>query len=341
MFGSRKGWVVLGIVFLSVMLASSVFAQKPIQWKAQGFWGAGTTGHKTFEEFCARVKTLTNGRMEIKPFAVGAIVPYGELLTQIEKNVLQGMYTWPGWWSGKDPAFSALTDLIAGWNNPYDVLTLHYYEGGLKLLEKLYEPFGAYPVGIIPAPVESLVLKKPVYKLEDFKGLRIRSPEGMEGDWFKKMGAGVVVLPGGEVFSALDKGVVDGADWSSPALNMQSGLHKAAKYFFYPGWHSLPQNDFTVNKKEWDKLPKDIQEILRTAVREWAEELTQKSRLADIDAVEKMKKEGNVPIALSPDEFKRIRKVAEGIWDEWAQKSPMCKQSIEIQKNLMRKLGQL
>jgi len=122
---------------------------------------------------------------------------------------------------------------------------------------------------------------------------------------------------------------------------MQSGLHKAAKYFFYPGWHSLPQNDFTVNKKEWDKLPKDIQEILRTAVREWAEELTQKSRLADIDAVEKMKKEGNVPIALSPDEFKRIRKVAEGIWDEWAQKSPMCKQSIEIQKNLMRKLGQL
>ena len=337
----KNVWLTIALLMASILIITPVSAEKPIKWKAQGFWGAGTLGHKCFEDFCKKVGVLTGGRLEIKPFAVGAIVPYNELFDQVRNNVLQGMYTWPGWWSGTNPAFSALGDLIAGWHDPHDLMTLYYNEGALEMLEKLYEPYGLYPVGVVMAPVESLVSKKPINNVEDFKGVRVRSPEGMEGDFFRKLGASVVVLPGGEVYSALDKGVVDAADWSSPALNMASGLHQVAKYFFYPGWHSLPQNDFTVNKKEWDKLPDDIKAILKTAVREWADDFILKSRTADIEAVAKMKAEGNVPLKLSDEEMGKLRKVAEEVWDEWAQKSPDCKEAIEMQKNFMKKLGQL
>jgi TRAP-type mannitol/chloroaromatic compound transport system substrate-binding protein len=337
----KKSCLMVAVFIIVVFIITPAFAQKTIKWKAQGFWGAGTLGHKCFADFCSKVKVLTGGRLEIKAFPGGAIVPYNELFDQVRNNVLQGMYTWPGWWSGTNPAFSALGDLIAGWHDPHDLMTFYYNEGALQFLEKLYEPYGLYPVGVVMAPVESLVSKKPIYKIEDFKGLKIRSPEGMEGDFFRKLGASIVVLPGGEVYSALDKGVVDAGDWSSPALNKASGLDQVAKYFFYPGWHSLPQNDFTVKKTEWEKLPDDIKAILKTAVREWADDFILKSRIADIEAVAEMKKKGNVPIDLSDEEMAKIRKVAEETWDEWATKSPDCKKAIEMQKNFMRKLGQL
>ena len=187
--------------------------------------------------------------------------------------------------------------------------------------------------------MEVLPSRVPLRGPDDFKGIKVRSPEGMLGDFLKSMGAGVVVLPGGEMYSALDKGVVDAGDWSSPALNMMSGLHKVAKYFNYPGFHSLPQGDFSVNKKEWEKLPDDIKAILEVAVREWGFDLSNRAFIADLEAVEKMKAEGAVPIKWSDENLAKARQLAEQVWDAWAAKSPKCKRAIELQKAWLKKIG--
>jgi hypothetical protein len=97
---------------------------------------------------------------------------------------------------------------------------------------------------------ESWPSKKPVRRLEDFKGLKIRVPQGMEADLLTRLGASVVVLPGTEIYSALDKGVVDATNWSVASDNDRLGFHKVAPYFTYPGFHSMPR-DFAVNEREW------------------------------------------------------------------------------------------
>jgi TRAP-type mannitol/chloroaromatic compound transport system substrate-binding protein len=334
----------LGVTFsiiVSILLIANFCEAKTINWKVHGFWSAGTMAHKRFEKFCQDIKILTDGRLEMKPYSGGAIVPIGEMFDATRRNVVQAMYAMPGWWTGKNPALSPISDLIAAGYTAHEAMGWQYNFGGMDMLNKIYDKFGLETIGIIVAPVESLVMKKPIYKIEDFKGMKFRSPEGMEGDFFRKLGAGVVVLPGGEVYSALDKGVVDGADWSSPALNMASGLEQTAKYFFYPGWHSLPQNEFTVNKEAWNELPKDIQAIVRTAIREWAEDFIQLSKIADIEAVAEMKAKGNVPIALDEEELRKLREVAVSVWDEWAQKSPLCKEAVQKQKEYLKMLGKL
>ena len=137
------------------------------------------------------------------------------------------------------------------------------------MLNEMYKPFNAYAVGWMFWGIESMVSTQPIGKMEDFKGLKMRVPQGMTAMLFQELGASVVVLPGGEVYSALDKGVINTSDWASPSMNQRMGFFQVAKYTNYPGFHSMPMASFTVNLNEWNKLPDDIKQILKTACREW------------------------------------------------------------------------
>ena len=340
-----RKWRIRGAILVFAMVVATAvqpaLAKKAIKWKAQSAWPSGLLGQKAFEDFCQKVKAMSNGRLIIKPYPVGAIVPYSELLEAVENNILQAMYGWPGYWAGKDPAFSIMSDLTAAWNNPHEAYAFHYYQGGLEMLNKLYEPFGVYTVGVVIVGMESFSSKVPLRTVADFKGIKIRSPEGMLGDLLRKMGASVVVLPSPEAYSALDKGVVDATDYSAPTANFRLGLHQVAKYFNFPGFHSMPQSDFTVNKKAWSKLPEDLKEIVRIAQREWCQDFIQRGFIEDLEAVEKMKAAGCVQVKWSDEELAKVRKLAEQVWDEWARKSPRCKEAVELQKRWLKRLGNL
>ena len=246
-------------LMVAVALAAPALAQQaPIKWKAQTLWNAQERPQKTFEEFCKRVKVLTNGRLEIEPYPAGAIVPTNETLTALQGNVLQAIHVWPGYASGRNPAFAALCDFIFAYESPWELDAFMHYRGGLELLRELYKPFGAYTVGVMVWGLESWPSKKPIRNMDDFKGLKIREPQGMEAEFMAKAGASVVVLPGTEIFSAMDKGVIDATNWATASINDQTGFHQVAPYFSYPGFHSMPVGDFTVRQQEWDKLPEDI-----------------------------------------------------------------------------------
>jgi TRAP-type mannitol/chloroaromatic compound transport system substrate-binding protein len=328
--------VLVGIAFLST---PTLGANKPIKWKAQAFWSAAELSYKTFVDFCERVKVLTDGRLEITPYPGGAIVPTFEALEALQNNVIQSMHMWPGYFSGKEPGLAAISDMIAAYSHPWQKDAWMYYRGGWEMLNEMYKPYNVYAVGWMFWGIESLISKVPIRGPEDFKGLKMRVPQGMTAMLMQKLGASVVVLPGGEVYSALDKGVIDAADWATPSMNQRMGFFQVAKYYIFPGFHSMPLGSFSVNLDEWNKLPDDIKQILKTATREWGWDSYQRIAVDDVRAVAEMKEKGVTAIAWSEEDLDRTRAMAREVWDEFGQKSPMAKKVIDSQKKWLKELG--
>jgi TRAP-type mannitol/chloroaromatic compound transport system substrate-binding protein len=189
--------------------------------------------------------------------------------------------------------------------------------------------------------MESYPSKKPLRKLEDFKGLRIRVPQGMEADLLTRLGASVIVLPGTEIYSALDKGVVEATNWSVVSDNDRLGYHKVAPYFTYPGFHSMPIGDFAVNAREWEKVPADIKAMLPAACRQWSWDVIQRLALEDLRVVEEAKAKGATPVSWTSEEKARIRKEARKVWDDWRKKNEDCKKSLDSMEAFLRKLGKI
>ena len=331
---------VVVVLFLSVgLMGTALSADKPIKWKAQSMWGAAELSFKTFSDFCKRVKVLTNGRLEITPYAAGTIVPTFDALDALQNDVVQSMEMWPGYFAGKEPAFAAISDMVAAYSEPWQKDAWMYYKGGWQMLNDMYKPYNAYAVGWMYWGTESMVSTKPIRRMEDFKGLKMRVPQGMTAMLFQQLGASVVVLPGGEVYSALDKGVIDTADWASISMNNRMGFYRVAKYTNYPGFHSMPLAAFTVNINEWNKLPDDIKAILKTACREWGWDSRERIAVDDTKVKGELSKKGVHVLKWSDEDLFRVRAVAMEIWDEYAKKSPMAKKVIDSQKAWLRDLG--
>ena len=339
--GKRVLFFAIALMVAVALAAPALAQQAPIKWKAQTLWNTQETPQKTFEEFCKRVKIATNGRLEIEPFSAGTIVPTNETLTALQSNVLQAIHVWPGYASGRNPAFAALTDLIFAYENPWELDAFMHYRGGLELLRELYKPFGGYTVGVMTWGLESWPSKKPIRNMEDLKGLKIREPQGMEAEFMAKAGASVVVLPGTEIFSAMDKGVVEAANWAAASINDKTGFHQVAPYFTYPGFHSMPIGDFTVRQQEWDKLPDDIKQILTGLCREWAWDTIERVAAEDAKLVSEAKSKGYTPIAWTPEEKAKARKIAQEIWQSWKGKNEQTKRAIEMQEAWLRELGRI
>jgi len=322
-----------------ILQVSPALAAKPTVWKTQVFWSAAELSYQTFVDFAKRVEVLTNGRLIIKPYPGGTLVPTFEALDALQDNVIQAMHMWPGYFSGKEPAFAAISDMIAAYSHPWQKDAWMHYKGGMDMLREMYKPFNAYPVGFMFWGIESMVSTKPIRRMEDFKGLKMRVPQGMTALLMQKLGASVVVLPGGEVYSALDKGVINTSDWATPSMNNRMGFYQVAKYTNYPGFHSMPLGDFTVNMDEWNKLPDDIKAILEAATREWTWDSYERIAVEDYKIVKELKNQGVEVIEWSEADLRAVRMVARGIWDEFSKKSPMTKKVLDSQKIWLKELG--
>jgi TRAP-type mannitol/chloroaromatic compound transport system substrate-binding protein len=147
-----------------------------------------------------------------------------------------------------------------------------------------------------------------------------------------------VVLPGGEIYSALDKGVIDAADWATISMNQRVGLYQVCKYTNYPGFHSMAIGDFTVNINEWNKLPDDIKQILKSGSRAWCWDTIERVAIADINVLPVLKKEGVTVETWTEEDLNKVRAAAVKSWDDYAKKSPMAKKIIDSQKAWLREL---
>ncbi|WP_296402361.1 TRAP transporter substrate-binding protein DctP [Psychrobacter sp.] len=214
-----------------------------------------------------------------------------------------------------------------------------YYGGGLELMQKVYKPHN-----IIPFPGGNTGMqmggwfKKEINTVDDFKGLKMRIP-GFAGEVIAETGAVPTTIPGGELYTALDRGTIDALEWVGPSMDITMGFHKIAPYY-YTGWHEPgAELHYFVNDKAYDKLPADLQQILKTAMRVSADDMSVRTQYMSAEFLDKMKSEApNVQIKTMPpavlDELKKINNRLVG---EMVKDNPLMKEIIDSQNAYQKK----
>ncbi|GGB15373.1 TRAP transporter substrate-binding protein [Allosediminivita pacifica] len=311
------------VSFAAFGLASAAVAQD-YNWTFQTSETAGEPGFVNKQKWADNVGTLSEGRIEIEILPIGAVVPHTDTLEAVGAGILQGHLTDPSYFAGKDPAFAMMGNLVGAWSDPFELLGFMESGGGNELYAELVEPYGVQFIGAAATEPEAFVSRVPIRSVEDLEGVKLRAPEGMVYEIFSKAGASPVSLPGSEIFSALDKGVVDAADNTVFATNQSLGMNDIAPYPLYPGFHSLPLIDISMNKATWDGLPDDLKGILKVSVTQFAFDHIYSVRELDAAAVEEARENPEIEIInWSGDERAKFRRIAQEEWQNWAEKSEM------------------
>lgn len=316
-------------------------AQPALQWKMQSYWQSGTLPQQLFENFARRVGELSGGRLAIEALAVNSVVQPPESLDAVGAGVLDGQNGGPAYFTGKDAAFALIGDPQGAFDTPYQMQMWMSYGGGNEITRELYAKYGVHFVAGVWYGQESLVSKRPLRRLADFKGLKIRAPQGMSGEIFALLGAAPVQLPGSEVYTALERGVVDASDWGTLSMNEDLGYHKLARYPTYPGFHSMPMGEISINKAKWDALPGDLKAVIEAATQDFALGMIQRNYLADTTVAVEAQQRGFEPIDLPEAERQKFREVARGVWKEYAARSPTAQKAYDSQIAFLKRLGLL
>lgn len=317
--GGRLMGAALGIALMGQTALAAEY-----EWTFQTSETAGEPQFKIKQEWAQNINTMSGGRIKIEILPTGAVVPHNQTLDAVGSGILQGHLTDPSYFSGLNPAFSMLGNLVGAWGDPLEFLEYMQFGGGEKLYNELVEPYGVHLIGAAATGLEAFVTKKPIRTVDDLKGLKVRAPEGMVYDIFAKAGAAPVNLPGSEVYTGLEKGVIDAADYTVFSTNHAQGLHQFARYPSYPGFHSLPMVAVSMNKGIWDGLPDDLKQILETATDALAYDLVFQLKARDLAAVKEARADPNIEIIdMAPEERKKFRNIAKQEWQNWAKKNEL------------------
>ena len=336
---------ILGIAVAASIMVSDVNAKNI---KVQASSKSGDWAHLFMtENYAPRLKAMTGGALSITVLPTKAVVPHRETIDAVANGILDGDLNAISYFAGRDPAFAMIGDLIAGWDTPEQLQTYCMHGGGKEILQKMYDTLKVtsgkiHVIGCSPYSREALVSKNKITTVAGLKGVKIRSPEGLAADVFRRAGASPSSLPFSEVYTSLEKGIVDAADASVYINNHASGFHKIAKYPLYPGIHSMANLQTIINKKVFNKLSKQNQTAL-TVWTYWT--WTAKLRDAGLEGraqVAKDKAAGDLTIIDWPvSERAKFRKIAVDAWNSAASKSPLAKEALDSNLSYMKKIGLL
>ena len=305
-------------------------AQQKFSWKMTNAYGPGApfyvTGPGSPTDFIEKVKVLSGGRLQIQHFAAGELIPALEGFDAVSKGTVEMNVANSYFWSGKTFAAQYFTAVPFGLNFQGMTAWL-YHGGGLKLWEEVYTPFNLVPIPMGNTGIQMTGwFRKPIEKVEDLKGLKMRIP-GLAGKVYSQLGVDVKLLPAGEIFPALERGVIDVAEFVGPYQDRRLGLHKAAKNYYTTGWHETSTvTELIVNRKAWDSLPNDLKEVVRTAAaacntisHTWCE-ATNAEALDDL-----VKNHGVIAKPLPADILRKLREVTNQVLADAASKDPLVK----------------
>ena len=325
---------------LGLFAAASLQAADTTTWQVQTLWQAGNINQKTFEQFVENVKVASGGRLIIEALPVGAIVSANEAADAVRDGLLDGQHSNEGYLSGKEPAFAMLVDMNMAYESPEQGIMWFKHGGGEQLAQELMAKWNQHYLGPVTWGQESIPSKKPLTSVADFKGIKMRAPEGMGAAIWREVGVGVSTLPGTEVYTALERGKIEATDWGSLAMNDDLGYNKIAKYAIYPGIHSMPLAcGLCIRKDKWDALPDDLKRIVELSVTQLREDMLLSNRLRDMEAA--AGRDPETLVAWTPEARKELRVIARKVWEDWASKSELAKKVYDSQIAWMTKIGLL
>lgn len=305
-------------------------SQPMVRWRMATSWPKSLdTIFGGAETISKRVSEMTNGRFTITPFAAGEIVPGLQVLDAVQTGTVECGHSPSYYYVGKNPALAFGTSVPFGLTGQQQNAWL-YHGGGLEAMQKLYSDFNVinFPAGNTGAQMGGW-FKRDIKSVADLKGLKMRIP-GLGGEVMSRLGVNVQVLPGGEIYLSLERGAIDAAEWVGPYDDEKLGLHKAAQFYYYPGWWEPgPTLDVQINQSAWKRLPKEYQEILKTAAMEANLNMLAKYDALNREALQRLVSGGTKLTPYSPEIMQAAQKASLDIFAENAGKDATFKQIYE------------
>ena len=253
----------LALSSLLINSSNAVEQKNEYKWKMVTSWPKNFPGLGVGAENLANlINKLSNNRIKVKVYGANELIPPLEVFDFVSSGGAELGHSGAYYWKGKSAACSFFSSVPFGMNSQ-EMNAWLYYGGGLQLWEKLYKEFN-----LIPRPAGNTGVQmggwfnKEIKSVNDLKGLKMRIP-GLGGEVLSRAGGVPVTLAGSEIFTALQTGVIDATEWVGPYNDRAFGLHKAAKYYYYPGWHEPgPSIECIINKNAYDSLPEDLRLII-------------------------------------------------------------------------------
>lgn len=314
-------------------------AQSPaVVWRMQALWDGGTTPQKFEERFVARVAELTGGRFRIDLFAAGQIVPAAQAFDAVRGGAFQLMKTFDGYEAGKIPTFAFTSTVPFGFPESDQFEAWFYERGGLDLARQAYAPAGLFYIAPTVYGQEPIHSKVPIHKIADLAGKKGRFV-GLASSVMGAFGVAVTPLPTGEVYSALDKGVIDIADRGDLTANYEAGLAEVAKYVILPGVHQpTTATSYVANRAAYEKLPAEYKAALAVAAREISGSLRQHILVSDATVLDRYRAKGCEILQLAPDDIAAARGKAVEAWRAATKQDALATKVLDSQIAFLKEL---
>jgi len=307
-------FLLIGAIAMVLSLGSTVLAAEKIRWKMGSTWTPAINLYHGDKEMIKYVKEMTGGKFQIKWFPSGSLMKAFEYFDACSKGVVEMAGDWPSYWATKDLAFDFLGSFPFGFTN-MDYVIWMYEFGGLEMMQELYGKFGMtyFSLGATPAESGFRTTKKtgPIKTLADYKGKKLRTPSRATIWILKQIGGAPIKMPGGEIYLAVERGTIDGAEFSSPGVDWEMGFAEITKYCSVPCWFQpASQVGVMVNKKAYDSLSPEYKAILRYACKAAALDAIAFYEGSSGRAIEKFVEKGTEIVKLDDESLKKLEELA-------------------------------
>ncbi len=318
----------------------AIISNKKYEWKMVTAWpphfpilGEGA------DKLVKNIETMSGGRIKIQVYGGGELVPPLESFDAVSSGVADMCHSASYYWAGKSPSAQFFTSVPFGMNTQ-QTNAWFYYGEGLKLWQKVYDSFNLipFPAGNTGGQMGGWYNKK-INSIDDYKGLKMRQP-GIGGNVISKAGAAAILSPGGELYTNLERGVIDATDWVGPYHDYLMGFHKIAKYYYYPGWQE-PTGvvELIVNKSAFNSLPKDLQEVVKSAAMVAQIDMLSEFENKNKEYLLKMKEEKVNILKLPEDVLNTFRKYSAEVIQEIVDTDIQSKEIFESYKEFQSKVS--
>ncbi len=302
-------------------------SRETFRWNLVTSWPPGLPGLGLgAENLAKRIEKASSGRLKIRVYAGGELVPALEVFDAVRAGTAQMGHDAAYYHRGKVPAAQYFTAIPFGLN-ANEMNAWLYYGGGFAMWQELYAEFGLVP---FPAGQTGVQMagwfNKEINSVDDLRGLRMRIP-GLGGEVMQRAGATQVTVPASEIFTSLQTGAIDAAEWVGPYNDLSLGLHKAARYYYYPGWHEPgPLIECIVNREAWESLPEDLQAIVATTCQAINLDIQAEYIYGNAQALAELMKEPRLELReFPPDVLELLAGHAKAVLDELSARDPWAK----------------
>ena len=337
----RKWMTVAAATIAAVGLSAAANAQETVNWRMQALWDANTTPQKFEERFVERVAELTDGKFQIELYSGGQIVPAAEAFDAVQSGAFEMMKTFDGYEAGTEPAFYFTSTVPFGFETP-DQMSAWFYElGGLEMARDAYDDYGLRYIAPTIYGQEPIHSKFPIESIADMAGKKGRFV-GLAGQVMAAFDVSVTPMATGEVYSALERGVIDFADRGDLTANWEAGLAEVADFITLPGVHQpVTAASYVANEEAYAALPDSYKAALAVAAREVSGALRQHILVQNQTALEKFRDAGVEVLHLDEEDVRAARPTAVEAWREAAGDDALANEILESQMSFMRQLGLL